>query len=507
MRIQAIKTGLFTALIILCVALFLRNAPHIWDLQMWDETFYMAAGLFNWNHHFRHYEASPLYSYIYRMTWHFIHDPAILHLWMGVAVVAVAIIVTALSVMTISRSMAFTAIITVIMLASGYSEALPKLVYAAIAIISTGFAISTLLSRLHAKMACIALTTFIVSFIRPEFVVGFYLSSIASVILLIASYRAIIQNRLQSSVTLGLLIIIAILVKLWTFPLLSGGARALQAFGQHYSLYLFNIGKVTIDPFLNYEKILAEYLPGATSETDALKKFPGSIFNYFIYNIESAIKAFFTAITDMAMNHTVVSVAIIALIVYCLIKRKHFSFNFGDTISWLFLAAPTAISIVLVFASGHYLVIAATLLMLFAALLVRSLGPRDTFVGAAAILILTAITVKPLPSAPQPHFETAMALRSQTPFGTLLELDGGWCYYASENCHSIYAIDIKSDNMVRYLDEDHINGVMVSAPLQQWAKENNLFQFTAFLENGASGWVKIPLSPDYTLLRRESLDT
>ncbi len=474
---------------------------------MWDETFYMATGIFGWDHNFRFYEGSPLYSYIYRVTWHFIHDPAILHLWMGVAVVGAAMIATSFSVMVISRNLAFTAIATVIMLASGYSEALPKLVYAAIAIMSIGFAASTMMPRFHTKMACVALTAFIVTFIRPEFVIAFYAATAISVLALTASYRTVLQDRPWSATTISFLAIIAALSRLWAFPVLSGGARALQAFGQHYSLYLFNMGKFKIDPFLNYERVLAEYLPGATSEMDALKKYPAKIIGYFAYNIGNGIKSGFGAVAGIAINHPVITVAVVALAIYCFAKRNRGPLNYGDCAAWLIIAAPTAMSIALIFARDHYLVVAATLLMLLASIFVKWIGSRDTAIGAAAVLVLTAILVNSLPLANQIRVETAMALRAQPPFGALLELDGGWCYYAPRHCHSIYVIDAKTDNMVRYLDETHINGVMVSAPMRRWAMENNQPQFADFLNNGAPGWTRIPLSAEYSLLRRDNLDT
>lgn len=501
---KAYGIGLTTALIVVVVALFLRNAPHIWDLQMWDETFYMATGIFKWDHHFRFYEISPLYSYIYRMAWHFTNNPATLHLWMGVAVVAAAIIVTAVSVLIVSQSLALAAAATAVMIASGYSDALPKLVYAAIAFVSLGFAISTTLPRFHSKMAAIALTAFIVTFIRPEFVVAFYVSAAASVIALAASYKTILKDRIWSSVTVACLAVIAALSKLWTFPVLSGGARALQAFGQHYSLYLYQIGKITVDPFANYERTLAEYLPGATSEMDALKKYPGKIIEYFLYNAANVFKTAFGAVHGIAVSHPILALAIVALLVWCLVKMKRVPFNYGDATSWAILAAPTAISVILIFARDHYLVVAATLMMLLAALAFRWAGARDTFIGAAALLILTTI-VNPIPRATQTRVETASALGAQKPFGAMLEMDGGWCYYTPTVCRPEYATSAINDP-VQYLNDAHINGVMVSVSLLRWAKENSHPQFLAFMENGAPGWTKVHLSTEYTLLRRDKLD-
>lgn len=472
---------------------------------MWDETFYMATGIFNWDHQFRFYEMSPLYSYIYRMAWHFVHDPATLHLWMGVAVVAAAMLATSCAAFVISRNFAFTAIAATIMLASGYSEALPKLVYAAIAIMSIGFAASTLMPRFHAKMACVALTAFIVTFIRPEFVIAFYAATAISVLALSASYRTVLQDRPWSATTISFLAIIAALSRLWTFPVLSGGARALQAFGQHYSLYLFNMGKFKIDPFLNYERVLAEYLPGATSEMDALKKYPAKIIGYFAYNIGNGIKSGFGALAGIATNHPFVAIAIVAAIVYCLLNRKEGRRNYGDAASWLILAAPTAISIVLIFARDHYLVVAATLLLLLASIVFRWIGARDTLIGAIGVLML-ALFITPMPPSDQPNLRTAAALKEQKPFGALLEMDGGWCYYAPMNCHSVYALEVKSHSMARYLNEGHINGVMASPTLRSWARDNNHPGLVSLIDNGAPGWTKIKLSKDFVLIRRDKPD-
>ncbi|QNB10664.1 hypothetical protein EHZ19_27690 [Paraburkholderia bannensis] len=498
--------GLVSVLTIFCVAMFLRNAPHIWDIQMWDETFYMASGIFNWNHGFLNYEGSPLYSYIYRIASAIDPDPMTLHIWMGVAVVAAGIIATSLAVFVISRNVALSAITTAILISSGYSQALPKLVYAAIALMSIGFAISTRLPRFHSKMACVALTAFIVTFIRPEFVIAFYAATAIAIVALAFSYRQFVTARPWPWVTVGILVIVAVLVKLWTFPVLRGGARALQAFGQHFSLYLRDTGKINIDPFFNYEKLLAQYLPGATSEMNALRLYPARVLGYFVYNIESGVKAGLGALAGIATNHPVIAIAVVALAAWCLTKRTRRPLDLASVVAWIVIAVPTAMSIVLIFARDHYLVVAATLMMLLIALVFRWLGARDTAIGAAILLVLTAAVVKPLPAGEQPHLDTATALRMQKPFGALLEMDGGWCYYAAKNCHSLYALDAQAQNMIQYLDQAHINGVMVSAPLLEWSKETGHTEFTEFLQNGAPGWTKIPLSRYYTLLRRTSLD-
>lgn len=506
MKKQVLNIGVVSALTILCVAMFMRNAPHLWDIQFWDETFYMGTGIFSWDNHFRFYEVSPLYSYIYRMASPFFSDPAALHIWMGVTVTAAAIMSTALAVFIISRNAALSAVTVVIMIASGYSDALPKLVYAAIPIVSLGFAASTMLPRLHTKMALIALTAFIVTFIRPEFVVAFYLATAVSIIALAASFRTVSKDRLWVGITLVSLAIIAVLSKLWIFPVLKGGERALMAFGQHYSLYLREMGIIEIDPFSNYERILAEYLPGATSEMSALVKYPAKIIGYFSFNIANGIKAGFSAIAGIAINYPILAFAILTIIAYCIAKRKRGVFNYGDAASWLVLAAPTAMSIVLIYARDHYLVVAATLMMLAAAFVFRWVGPRDTIIGAAGVLMLSALLIKPLQPVDQLRLETTTALKAQKPFGSLLEMDGGWCYYAPKNCHSIYALEVKTDSMVRYINEGHINGVMASEQLLRWAKEANQPDFVNFINNGAEGWTKIPLSKDYTLIRRDRLD-
>ena len=505
MKNQKLHIGILFSLIIICVAMFMQNAPHIWDIQLWDETLYMATGIFNWDNNFRFYEVSPLYSYIYKTAWIFMGDPATLHLWMGVSVVAAAIISTAVAVFIVSRSTALSAITVAVMIASGYSGALPKLVYAAISIISIGFAVSTLAPRLHTKMAIIALTAFTATFIRPEFVISFYAATTFSFIAALASIKSFQKDRLWFGLTIAVLSFIALLSKLWIFPVLSGGARALMAFGQHYSLYLLDTGKINTDPFLNYEKILAQFLPGATSEVDALQKYPGEIIAYFLFNVASAFKASFSAVLEATTNHPILIIAIVALLIYCVSKRKRGNFNIGNAASWLILCAPTAMSIVLIFAREHYLVVAVTLIMLLAALVFRWMGPRDTIVGAAGILVLATIIVKPIPPTDQLNLQTALSLKVQKPFGSLLELDGGWCYYAQTTCRPVFALDVKTTNLVRYLDEAHINGVMASPTFLEWAKDNNQPELVKFINDGAYGWTKTTLSKDHVLIRRDDL--
>lgn len=495
------------SLIFLVTYMFLRNSTHIWDLQMWDETFYMATGVFNWDHHFRFYEVSPLYSYLYRIASFYITDTASLHLWMGVIVIALAVLVTSISVMVISRNVAFTSITMVVMISSGYSAALPKLVYVAISIMAMGLAFATLMRSFHSKLACITLFAFLVSFIRPEFVITFYIAGSLSLFSLLWYLRRPSQDPMSLGITFIILAIIGLLCKLWVFPILSGGARALQAFGQHYSLYLFNIGEVKIDPFFNYEKILQEYLPGANSEADALRLYPQAMLGFFFYNIKNCVLSAFGAFYGIIVNNTIIALAICVLAAFCGARRKRGLFNWGNFVCWIVLAIPTAISIVLIFARDHYLVVAATLLMLLCGMLVRSFGVRDTYVGAVGVLLLSVFLVQPLPPRPQPNLDVVEALRSQPAIGAMLELDGGWCYYAPSKCYSVFALDVKINNMVDYLDNAHINGVMASPALIGWAKETGKNDLSDFLQHTPPGWSRIALSENYVLIRRNVIDS
>ena len=502
-----LRTVLIVALILLSLVVFLQNAPRVWDLQLWDETLFMASGIYNWHGNFINYENSPLYSYIYRLTNVFLPDPIQLQLWMGVAVVGCAIFCTAMSVYVVSNNAIWAASSASILLSSGYALATPKLVYAAISLMAAGYGLSSLADRPPLKFVIIAVTAFIISFIRPEFVLAFYISLASSILLFILDRRFIYERRNLSFITIGLYVAIALLCYAWSFPRLSGGARALMAFGQHYSVYLAETGRINVDPYFNYQRIMAEHLPGAKSEIQALLLYPSNMMEFFFYNISNTFVRAAAGISSMLTGQFALFLLVAISILFSLSPKNIPRFSINNFASWAVIALPTIISIVFIFAREHYLIFLSTLTILLFATIARNLKLRDSFPVAVMVIISTIFFVPPLrESVKRPFTDTAVALAKIRPFGNLLEMDGGWCYFAPHVCRPIFALEVKTADMVDYLEEGHVNGIMVSSASMAWAEQNNQPVLVELMKNGSPEWDKRALSDEFSLMIRNKID-
>jgi hypothetical protein len=510
-------------LFLIGVGRYFSEWPRFWDIWLWDETFYMGNGIYTWTaSSFSNYETSPLYSYIYRLVHGVVDSPVELFAYVGLLGTAGAVVSTVGASWFLSRSALFGVCVGAVLVLGNFTMSGPRLIYAAITVLVLGGALGLSMRVFSARATVLALTTFLAAFIRPEFVLAFYLFAI----LAIASWFKVIfskdrietfsaENRLELLVSLGAICTLLILSVFWSFPIVRGGDRALMAFGQHYSLYWNIVNHANINAFLNWESILARELPGVTSEVQAVLKHPGLMLDFFVFNFLSAFYLFGGALYTLVKNNYIF-ISIVSVLIGCICYQKLFLRQatvaitarsqapwWQDTILWLFLAAPCLVSIILIYAREHYLVILTALIALGGGLIVRRQGrvgsPFFAVVIAAAFMFL----VSPAAQVSRPNMNVVSVLQVQGNLGRLLELDGGWCFYVPEKCVSRFMVDIpKGMNFVSYLHEDNIDSIIVSKTLTTYAEVNGQVEFLALLDAPLQhGWKKTILTSDAYLLQ------
>lgn len=503
---------------------YFSDWPYFWDIWLWDETFYMGGGIYTWTtSSFSNYEASPLYSYLYKLVGLLFSDPTELFAVVGVIGSAGAIVSIFLATWWLGGSILLAISVGAVLVLGGFSMSGPRLIYIAICVIMLGGAIGFSLRIFPARAMILALTTFVAAFIRPEFALAFYIFLLFSVVgwfyVLVmpeARRRVISLHKSELISAIFAAIILLLLSGLWSFPIISGGARALMAFGQHFSLYWANVNGVNIDAFLNWENIIGRELPGVDSEFLAILRYPEKMLAFFVFNILSAIEMCGRSLLDFLGANYAFSVAL------CLVAVVILRFRSGapgarlteeasapwwhDVVLWLALAFPVLVSIVLIYARAHYLVIFISIFALGVSLVVRRIAWLESAFLAALLSCVLLFSTTAVPAAPRPNFDVVTALKKHGNLGRLLELDGGWCFYIPERCVSLFMVDIpKEKNFLSYLDEGRIDSIVVSKTMLDFVKVNRQQEFLDFLTMPKRyGWKKTPLTPNTFLLTRVS---
>ena len=167
--------ALTTLILFIGATVYLQNWPEIWDISLWDETTYMANGIYVWNIPFSVYEGSPLYSYLYKLLHILISPPVELFLSMGLIGVTSAIITIYFATWYISRSLLLASAAFCLLILSNFMMSEPRLIYPAITILLLGAAIGFSMKVFFVRSIILALTCFLVAFIRPEFALAFQL--------------------------------------------------------------------------------------------------------------------------------------------------------------------------------------------------------------------------------------------------------------------------------------------------------------------------------------------
>ncbi|WP_157646411.1 hypothetical protein [Burkholderia ubonensis] len=518
-------TGFAAALFIAGVIEYFLNWPRFWDLMLWDETVYMSNGIDKWSPgSFSSYESCPLYSYIYHILYSVIHSPIDLIAIVGLLGAAGAIIATAFASWVVSGNLIFGIGVGAVLVLSNFAMVVPRVIYPAVMVLTLGATLGFSRRIFAARATVLAFTSFLVAFIRPEFAVAFYLFVALSVggwVAMLASTKNKVDlwraNRLDVVMSMVSVFFVVLLCVTWTFPVVQGGARALMAFGQHYSLYWTTVNHVSINPWLNWESILAQQLPNVTSEMQAALRYPARIMPFIGFNLRSVYQLTVDAMNNFIAKNYSFPLAIFIAVgggIYLRMARKKAVFSmlvpravplWQDAVLWLALAVPCLISVILIYAREHYLIVLAALLAIGFALVVRRL-PVDNSpmisVGLAAAFVLS---VNPTPAVPRPIFDIVSTLQKQGNLGKLLDSDGGWCVYLPGKCTTRFVFDIPTgESFLVFLDKDKIDSIVVSSALIGYAQANNQHAFLEMLQSPEQfHWRKIQLPSGMYLLQRE----
>ena len=503
--------------------IYLSDWPHIWDISLWDESTYLANGIYFWDpSRMSHHESSPLYSYLYKILGHFVGEPQKLFQLMGLLVSAGATISIFLCVLLLSRNLLLATAIFAILIFSNFGMVIPRLVYAAVIILMIGSSVAFSLKLIPARATVLTLTAYLTAYIRPEFALAFYI--LASIAAISWTYNIISFKRNGSfissywvdvAISGGCLIIIALLMSAWSIPTIKGDERALIAFGQHYALYWNSVHQPGSDAYLNWQGLLAENFPGAKSELDALIKFPKGMLDFLFGNIKNLFNIALQEGKSLIIKYSWFFLILLSVVAFGLRPRpreipseQNRYLYWSHTINALLclaLASPVLISIILIYPRQHYLIVLVALIFLYISLIAKKSSANHSVIPSAILAIAFSIFVVPAPSEPKPIIEVIKSLRNlHRSFGLVLEADGGWCYYMPRRCTTRFIQHIPTDqNVIDYIASEGIDSILVSPLMTAYAKAYSQHDLQHLLEDPPSfGWHKTDIFPDVYLIEK-----
>src|SRR5262249_20735276 len=497
--------SLFAILVTLCALLRkFSNWPSIWDITLWDETGYLGAGLTNLPDLMQNYEFGPLYSKFYNLIASVTgaEAPSVFMIG-GLSVVLLALFAVAIWVFAGSGWLSLS--IVSIFVFFGALNVGPRVSFFGVFVLGAGFALCTLCPERFAKAAILALTCFLAAFVRPEYVLGFYISmALVFATFIELNLRGLPQGTANLVIGFAAVATIAILAMLWCFPIVQGGSRAFGAFGTHYAVRAVWDRHLSLDPYLNWEQIVRADFPSAKSLGDALSVRPGLVIVFMLRNAFG--KGYGLPWGPFCMG-TILVAAWLCRPWAKFVKPSDRS-RADNVLCATVLLVPPTISLIMVFPREHYKLLALTaLFFLFAsatrtplALAIRRrLTPAHMLVSkvndnlvSAGLAVLMLIVARPLPVVQQPTLATVTSMPSIGKVSTMLEASGGLCYYAKPICKSIYpwnlpdGVDIKM-----FLDQEGVDAVAVAPSLLNVTSLANNPTFGRFLETATkNGWIR-----------------
>ncbi|MCF8507064.1 MAG: hypothetical protein K9G59_19315 [Caulobacter sp.] len=357
------------------------NFPRVWDVRLWDETLYLWAGLDPAVTLPGHYEASGLYSMIYRLLGYLIADPVALYHWGGLVIAGSALGALFLALLAVSRLPALTVIGTTLFLVSGAALSWPRVTLGALAVLGLWVAAAHRLP-LGPKLAAATLAAFLGSFIRPEFALSFVLLLAAALALpLWDGWRSRRPPGLWWAVPLGLVLVLGVL---WSVPLPQGGGRAFFAFAQHYAFRTVTEQGLAMDPWIEWKTLTDAAFPGATTLAGVVLTNPGAFAAFALANLAGIGEAFATFFHHFAGNSwgsglprrmaatAVFGLAAAGILGWRLAALRHGwperRRDLATGAILLVFALPVLVSCVLIYPREHYLVT-----LLFVALVLTGL--------------------------------------------------------------------------------------------------------------------------------------
>lgn len=513
------------------------NWPFIFDITLWDESQYMNRGRSH-TFDFSSYEGSPLYSYYYHLLSLLVPDSINLFLVGGLAIQIITLAIVGTAAWMASKSAAIATLLFGLILCSSFLLSPSDFIgvrssYLAVAFVMLGCSFAVLESRLANRLALTMLIALMVSFIRPELVLGFYLSALALLVVLIgraiqSRYRVVANGRAQAGTQsiyrlAAYLFLTGLLCLTWSVPKLQGSGRAMFAFQQWYAVYwVREHNSLLKQPWLNYKMVMQQTFPGATTPIQAFFSNPNEWMGFTLDNIRRAGP---TMRSLLLSRYNIISaaglLALLSVSAWSMYKQAR-SISLSSTLrlmplleSGLYAAAPFTVIVFIQPEPRFALLLLAPLICCFVA--VGQWHPwskqTDSLIAVVAAAVIAA-TVRPLPIVDQPILKTIIALRAlNLPIQKMYELDGGWCFYLNPPCTPVSIGvffnkdfgDTTPESLSDAIGKESVDTIVVSEPLLNFLRVHDDQSLDLISRDlGGTIWRRYDIGEELYLLHRET---
>jgi hypothetical protein len=522
----ALTVAFWCALALVLARLFQRG-KGVFDIILWDETSYLYQGLTLSPQSFTSYETSPGYSVFYFLLSKVISDPVDLYLIGGITIVCAAFVAVIAGTLAASGSKLFALAAGAFLIATGYLFTWPRAGLAAVAWICVTFVIASRLTTAYSKLSLFTVSCYLLMLIRPEFSLSFFILLVptAAAAFLTLCHR----ERLCSKANVaGHAALAALLCLVWFagFPSISGGGRAFVAFGQHVAYRFVTSTGSALDPWTNWEAIVADIFPNAQGFlAGAFAASPGAFLNHMRENSADIVPILRGAISDGTRHYLGIRsgewMPLIALAMFLSVlalggarairQSRNLPINVRDAALDLLLlgalSVPVLISVIVIYPRHHYLLILVVLAFLVIGRLLHSSNAASlgSNVGVVLAALALVVLVRPLPVGPTAMKDLILRLR-QSEMRAVFEVEGNICAYMIPPCRAVFPWSWPSypnQPISEHLEKLGVDAILVSprllgfAPLAADREWNELLRDPSQFGFGATR-----LTDSVTLLRR-----
>jgi hypothetical protein len=495
------------------------NWPAVWDISPWDETGYLSIGLYYGSGMWLNYQLSPLYAGLFRIVHLIVPSLTTLYMVVGLFVICCASAALFVGMLLISRSLFLATAITAMLLSGEFLTQVPRMGYAAVTVLAIGLTGSLYLHSIAGRAAALTLTAFLLTFIRPEFLLSFYIFlAVCAVAILQHAVRGRLRpfRRWELLTCVLCLGSVAVLSVLWSFPTFQGTARAYTAFTGHYSVRYGAEVLPFVSPdqlIMNSVLVMERVFPGASSEWDALLIKPLAVIRFWKDNLVDTPKKMWQIVgrplITRAPVFTTLCILLVGMAGLSTVRRLHrLPDHFAraiirDLLPVCGLGVSLIASYVMVYPDVCYLVPGIALVALALAVVGRHMQLNGIGTLSAVLAAIGVVTIPHFPPVEQPILHAVHALDQQGRIGNILSADGYWCVYMPHQCW-IYTVPYadKQIDLERYMRSNKIDHMIMSTMMSEFAAQRHQQNFVESINAGPNAWDKRVLTPTFVLLTR-----
>lgn len=363
------------ALVLVCFKLS-YGISNVMDIRLYDESAYLKHGYqLSSNQLFRD---GFIYLTWYKILSFFVRDTVNLYYFNYILLISINSFLIYILLRKMKKGMFISAVSSILFLISDVNiTGWPFITRFALALILCTFILILSVKNKKTKYLIALIGLSLLIYTRPEYILSLMIFSAAAIIFLL--YKFIKSHKRVFLVFALLTLILSTFILFVKNP--SSARRSLIAFGQHYGVHLYIRGKISVDPSLNWEKIMKENFGTNQSIMKAFLNNPGEMVNHVSRNLKKlssdSYLLFFPYKTPNNIIKKIIFVfagLLFILLMIIAVKKKKKPFLHGDNIDdvlFYFLSiliiTPLIISVCFIFPRAHYLLVLFAVLLIMAA--------------------------------------------------------------------------------------------------------------------------------------------